>query len=515
MRRPGVVIGLLLMGAAALCAAGGPDGIAEKEYGGAIQPKKKVQAAVIVCKGMIDDGLYKSIKRRTEIALNGGVDYLIYQIETYGGLLESGDNISKFFILDAGKKAHTVAFVTTEAISAGAMIAVSCNDIVMKTHTTIGDCAPIQLGGKLEGVEREKTESFVRATFERAAEANHYPKALLKAMVSVGTEVYRVKNLNTGEYEFYETEYLPKDANDFDLENKELVVKKDQLLTLTASKAAEYGIARAVVNDVNGVLAFLAKRDGVEFSASPVVLPTNWSEEMVRWLNSPAVMGVLVMIALLGLYVEFNTPGVWLPGLIAVVCFVIIVGSKFLIGMANWVEVALFVGGVLMLLVELVFLPTLGFLAVVGLVCIIVGLFGMLVKNPPDRLPWPETDFDWQWFLSQVWAIGLGFAGFVIIASFLRKYLPRTHFFNRLMLTPATAKTGTEVEISMTAPAQGEQVSVRVGDIGEAMSLLRPAGKARFGDAVVDVVAEGEYISKGAKVKITEIHGNRVVVRPG
>jgi membrane-bound serine protease (ClpP class) len=515
MKRPGIVIGLLLMGIAAICAAGGIDGIAEKEFGGgAIQPEKQATAALIVCKGMIDDGLYKSIKRRTEIALNGGVNYLIYQIETYGGLLESGDNISKYFILDAGKKAHTVAFVTTEAISAGAMIAVSCNDIIMKKNTTIGDCAPIQLGGTLEGVEREKIESFVRAIFERAAEANHYPKALLKAMVTVGTEVYRVKNLKTSEYEFFETESLPKDANEYDLENKELVVKKDQLLTLTASQAAEYGVARAVVEDVNGVLAFLAKRDSVEFAASPMVLRTNWSEEMVRWLNSPTVMGVLVMVALLGLYVEFNTPGVWLPGLIAVLCFAIIVGSKFLIGMANWVEVALFVGGVLLLLIELIFLPSMGFLAVIGLICMIFGLFGMLIKNPPDRLPWPETEFDWQWFMSQVWAIIIGFGGFVIIASFLRKYLPRTYFFNRLMLTPATAKTGTEFEISMTAPAQGQQVSVRAGDLGEALSLLRPAGKARFGDAVVDVVAQGEYISKGSKIKITEIHGNRVVVRP-
>jgi len=65
----------------------------------------------------------------------------------------------------------------------------------------------------------------------------------------------------------------------------------------------------------------------------------------------------------------------------------------------------------------------------------------------------------------------------------------------------------------MTAPPQEEQISVLVGDVGETLSLLRPAGKARFGDAVVDVVAEGEYISRGAKVKVTEIHGNRVVVR--
>ncbi|MHC4191341.1 MAG: Clp protease/crotonase-like domain-containing protein, partial [Planctomycetota bacterium] len=113
-----------------------------------------VKAAVILCKGMIDDGLYKSIQRRTQIALDGGVEYLIYEIGTYGGLLNSADEISKYLILDIGKKVHTVAYITTEAISAGAMISVSCQDIIMLENTTIGDCAPIALGAKLEGVER-------------------------------------------------------------------------------------------------------------------------------------------------------------------------------------------------------------------------------------------------------------------------------------------------------------------------------------------------------------------------
>jgi membrane-bound serine protease (ClpP class) len=97
---------------------------------------------------MIDNGLYKSIQRRTQIALDAGAEYLIYEIGTYGGLLESADDISKYFILDVAKKAHTVAYITTEAISAGAMISVSCQDIIMLENTTIGDCAPIQLGSK-------------------------------------------------------------------------------------------------------------------------------------------------------------------------------------------------------------------------------------------------------------------------------------------------------------------------------------------------------------------------------
>ncbi len=62
-----------------------------------------VKAAVIVCKGMIDDGLFKSIKRRTEIARDEGAEYLIYEIQTYGGLVDAADNICKYLILEVGK----------------------------------------------------------------------------------------------------------------------------------------------------------------------------------------------------------------------------------------------------------------------------------------------------------------------------------------------------------------------------------------------------------------------------
>jgi len=473
----------------------------------------QVKAAVIPCKGMIDEGLYKSIKRRTHIALDEGAQYLIYEIGTYGGWLESADLISKYFILDIGKKAHTVAYITTEAISAGAMISVSCKDIIMLENTTIGDCAPIQPGGKIEGVEREKAESFTRAAFIRAAEANNYPPALLKAMVSMQMEVYSVKNLQTDKYEFFETDYLPKDPNKYDLDNKKLIVRDNELLTLTSSRAHDYGIARAQVQSLDGVLEYLATRDNVFFAEEPMLLETIWSEEMVRWLNSPAVMGILIMLALLGVYVEFNTPGVGLPGLAAIICFAVIIGSKFLIGLANWVEVALFVVGLLLLVIEVFVLPGFGIAGIIGIVCILAGLFGMLIKNPPEKLPWPQTDFDWQLFGSGVLGLSMGFLGFVLLAWLLAKYMPKMQFLSGLILAPATAEPGSEMEISMTAPPDSAAPGIKTGDVGEAITILRPAGKARFGDAVVDVVAEAEFLDKGNEVEITEIHGNRVIVR--
>jgi membrane-bound serine protease (ClpP class) len=473
-----------------------------------------VKAAVIVCKGLIDDGLYKSIQRRTQIALDNGAKYLIYEISTYGGMVESADNISKYLIFEVGKKAHTAAYITTEAISAGAMISVSCKDIIMKENTTIGDCSPIVLGGKLEGVEREKMESFIRSTFNRAAEANGYPPVLLKAMVSIQTEVYRVKNLQTGSFEFFEGDQLPKDVNEYDLDNKELIDRKDELLTLTATKALEYGIARAKVNDLNEAIDFLAKRDGVVFARPPMLLETNWSEEMVRWVYSPAVMGILVMLALLGAYVEFQKPGLILPALVAVVCFVIIIGSRYLTGLANWLEIILFIVGVLLLLVEIFVLPGFAIAGVLGVILILAAMFGMLIKNKPNEIPWPETQPDWLVFKNGVLGLSIGFIGFIFLAMLLARYLPKIPVAKRLVLKPPQGGAmQTSLEVKEKPMVSFVPMAVQAGQKGITVSQLRPAGKANFGGQKFDVVSRGELIEADTEIIVVLVEGNRIVVR--
>jgi membrane-bound serine protease (ClpP class) len=473
----------------------------------------EITAWVIPCKDMVDNGLYESIKRRTTEALDGGAEYLIYEIDTYGGDLFAAFDISNYFLHEVNSKAHTVAYVSKKAISAGAMTSVACEDIIMKENTTIGDCAPIQMGAKLEGVEREKVETITRAAFVNSAKANGYPEALLKAMVTLQLEVYRVKNIQTGTYEFFETVQLPKDVNEYDLGNKQLVVKDDELLTLTSFQAVEYGVARAEVKDMKGALEFLAKRDGVRFADEPIVLETTWSEDMVRWVNSPTVMGILVMVAMLAVYMELNTPGIGLPGLVAVICFTVIIGSKYLTGMANWLEVALFITGLLLLTVEVFILPGFGIAGMLGITCILSGLFGMLIKNPPDEIPWPQTQLDWKLFSDGALGISFGFIGFIVLAWVIGKYLPKLEFLSGLILVPTAAKQRADMKVSMTILPESKVSAVNIGDVGEVTSTLRPIGKARFGDAIVDVVAEAEFLDKGVKVEIIEIHGNRVVVK--
>ena len=106
-----------------------------------------------------------------------------------------------------------------------------------------------------------------------------------------------------------------------------------------------------------------------------------------------------------------------------------------------------------------------------------------------------------------------GFLGFVVLAWSLTKYLPKLEFLSGLILVPSAAKRGSEIEVSMTAPPETKTVSVNVGDVGEVVSTLRPTGNAKFGQAIVDVVAEAEFLDKGTKVEIIEIHGNKVVVK--
>jgi len=390
------------------------------------------------------------------------------------------------------------------------MISVSCKDIIMRKNTTIGCSAPIVMVGKEMGeAEREKSESFVRATFGRAAQANGYPEALLKAMVSQKLEVWQIENRQTGRVEYYEKEYLPSDPNAYDLAGKKLVVKEGELLTLTDQKAKEYGIARAIVDDVDGALAFLAERDGISFSKDVIWLETMWSEEMVRWLTSPIIVSILVLGIMLGIYVEFNSPGLGLPALLAITCLVILVGSRYLVGMANWIEIALLCIGFVLLMVEIFVIPGFGVAGFAGIVCIVGGLLAMWVKNAPGEIPWPKGDVAWSIFTDGLFGMAVGFLLFVVAAAILAKYMDRMPLLRRFVLKSAV--TGKQTAVSQTFEPQ-QQITLEVGQTGEVVSALRPAGKAQFGSSVVDVVADGAFIERGGHVKILEVHGNHVLV---
>ncbi len=473
------------------------------------------KAVFIECSEMVDEGLYESIKRRTKTALDDGATYIIYEMDTFGGRVDSALSIYQYILQEVSKKARTAAYIRTKAISAGALISVACQDIIMKENAQIGDCAPITMGGKLEGVEREKMESPLRSYFETAAKTNGYPAALCKAMVTVAIEVYKIKNIQTEKYEYFEGDNLPKDDKIYDLANKELINNKDSLLTLGADLAYEYGLARTVVEGLDEqareeTLAYLEERDQITFERPAQILKTNWSEELVRMLTSPAVTGILFMVALLGIYAELNSPGVGLPGAVAVAALIVLFGSKYLIGMANWWEIAVFAIGMGLMMMEIFVIPGFGVAGISGVLLMIFAIGAMMVGNPPEELPIPASPLDWTLFEQNLQGLMAGFIGFCIFAYFIGKYFPRLPLTNRLVLTaykdPVSVRSG-----GVASPAPEPQVMV--GEEGVSGSELHPCGIARFGKNRLNVVTRGELIETGRKIKIVVIEGNSIVVK--
>ena len=475
---------------------------------------KPPKAVLITIADMVDPGLVDSLKRRTEFAIEQGATIIIYEIDTFGGRVDSAIEIYDYFLKDVGRRARTVAYIPTKAISAGAMISVACHDIIMKRNTQIGDCAPIQMGGSLADVEREKVESVLRSYFGIAANENGYPEALCKAMVSAQLEVWRVKNIEKGTYGYFEKEYLPKEYP-WDIENKVLVCKEGELLTLSAKYALKYDIARTVVEGTDDqaleqAVEFLEKRYEIEIPRPVTRLQTNWSEELVRWLTSPAVSGILLMVALLAIYVELNSPGLGLPGAIAVIALVILFGSKFLIGMANWWEIAVFILGLGLLILEIFVIPGFGIAGITGVLMIIFSLVAMMVSNPPGDLPVPSAPFEKEIFEKQIlWTVA-GFVAFVVMAYFIGRYFHRMPVTNRLVLQ---AQTDSPTVRSGGRPAPAPAPPVKVGQTGITISPLRPSGNARFGPFRLTVITRGEMVEPKRQIKVITIEGNSIVVK--
>ncbi len=476
---------------------------------------KPPKAVVITVADMIDPGLVESLKRRTEFAIDHGATIIIYEMDTFGGRVDSAIEIYDYFLKDVGRRARTVAYIPTKAISAGAMISVACQDIVMKRNTHIGDCAPIQMGGSIEGVEREKIETVLRSYFRDAAEENGYPEALCVAMVSAHLEVWRVKNLEDGAYGYFETEDLLNKEYPWDVSNKELICKKDEILTLNDKDALKYGIARAVVDGsdkqaLDQTLAFLENRYEIKIPRPVARMDTNWSEELVRWLTGPVVSGILLMVALLAIYIELNTPGLGLPGAVAVTALVILFGSKFLIGMANWWEIAVFVIGLGLLILEIFVIPGFGIAGISGILLILFSLVAMMVPNSPGNLPVPSAPFEKEMFEKQLLWTVVGFLLFVTAAYFIGRYFHRMPVTNRLVLhapiDPAAVRGGGQ-------PAPAPEFPVKIGQTGVALSPLRPSGSAKFNAFRLTVVTRGEMIEAKREVRVIAMDGNSIVVK--
>ncbi len=249
---------------------------------------------------------------------------------------------------------------------------------------------------------------------------------------------------------------------------------------------------------------------GAYFGAASIRrLSPSWSENFAGVMTRPLVRFVLIAVFLVALFIELTHPGVTLPGAVAVIALLGLIGPPVMIGMASWWEIAAIIGGLAFIGVEIFVLPGFTVFGLVGLVALFAGLVGTFVKQEPGHL-FPDSPQGGQDMLYGVATVLLSTVSAIIAMYFIGKHFGSLPIISRMVLGDPTESD----ELMLAVDASGG-APVTTGETGTTLTPLRPAGRAMFGERMVDVVAEAGFIGSGEPVRVIEANAFRVVVTRG
>ncbi|MDQ6911650.1 MAG: serine protease [Verrucomicrobiota bacterium] len=441
----------------------------------ASQTIHKGDVVVVPVQGEVSQPMFVFLRRVQKAAESEGASALILDMNTYGGQLDSAEEITH--LLNQAK-IPTYTFINTNAGSAGALIALATRNIYMAPVSAIGAAAPIlSTGEDLPATAREKTISYWSALIRGSAIRNGHNPDIGEAFMN------KEKEVKIGE---------------------RVVHAKGSLLTLNAQEATEKIDGKPLLAaDTVDSLSELAKKAAL--SGKVVMIEPTGFEKLAFWITAFAPL--LLLGGIIGAYLEFKIPGASLPGFIAAICFALFFLGHYLAGLAGWEVVALFVLGVFFVLLEILFFAH--STIVVGVVGIFLML-GSLLWAMIDRYP-GETFLPTAPMLRvPVLNLLIAMVASVIVIALLAKYLPRTSLYRRFVLS-SNVPAGTSLS---SIPRDFHRArDFAAGAQGEAVTTLRPSGKARFGESIVDVVTEGDFIPAQTAVAIVSSDGMRVVVK--
>lgn len=455
--------------------------------------QKPLKALVVPIRQTVDFGLSAFIKRAVEKAKEDNTDFLILDINTYGGELDPAFKITNT-MLEAASHTQTIAFVNEKAISAGALIALSCQHIVMSPNSTIGDCAPIMMGKDGAKILGEKIQSPLRAEFRKLAAENNYPELLAQAMVTKEMAVYQVefKNGTTRFMTSSDLEDSKAHTPASDIVSRKTIVEKDQLLTMHAKEAVSLGFAKAIVPDVQAL-------DQIFNITKTQTLQQNWDETFARYINM--ISPILMMLGFLGIWIELKTPGFGLPGILGISSIILVLAAKYAIGLSSYTDIVLIMLGLVLLGVEIFVLPGFGIAGFAGISLIIAGLYLSSVDFVIPQHSWQFASVK-RWLLELLFSAGTA----VVAGGIIARYLPRNSLFQHIAVLQKEEKT----EDGFTSPGPEK---IKSGTPAIAYTMLRPAGKIKCEGKILDATTHGEFIPANTPVVITAIEGNKIIVR--
>ncbi len=435
----------------------------------------KGEVVVVPLRGEISPSLFMFLRRAEKEAESNGASAIIFEMNTYGGRLDAAEDITN--VLNHAT-IPTYTYINSNAGSAGSLIALATQHIYMAPVSAIGAAAPVLAGGQdLPATEREKTISYWSALVRGTAIRNGHNPDIGEAFMN------KDKAVKIG---------------------KRVIHPKGTVLTLNAQEATEKINGKPLLADgIADSIPDLMQKAGLKGRA--VTLDPTGFEKLAFWITELAPL--LLLGGIIGAYLEFKIPGATLPGVISAICFAFFFLGHYLAGLAGWEVVGLFVLGLVLVLIEILFFAhsTIVF-GVVGVFLMLASLLWAMIDRYPGETFFPTGRMLAIPLLNLLLAIVCA----AILIVVLARYLPRTSFYRRFALTtsnpPGPSLAGAPREF--VTP-----LHLSPGMQGVSLSMLRPSGKARFTGHIVDVVTEGEFVAPGTPITVVQTDGMRVVVK--
>lgn len=419
------------------------------------------------------------VRRGVRRALDEGVDAIVFTMDTPGGRVDIMRNVVNM-IIDVDVPTFTL--VKSEAISAGAIIALATDHVFMRPMSTIGNAIPILSGPgggmqELGEAEREKIEGYMDAIVRSIAQAKGRDERMISAMVR------------------RDLEYV--------LEDGRVISEKGRILVLTNQEAEQLKpngeplLSEGTVDTLEEMLALIGLGD-----AKILTEESTWADTLAMWITR--ISPLLITLALVLFYLEINSPGIgWFGGL-AVTFFVIVLFGHNIAGLAGYEDILLILLGLVLLIVEIFVIPGFGLVGITGIFVMIWGFIqAMTIRYPgnPGDLP----AFDNIGNLSAaVTNLSLSVSISIVIGAFLLRRFDQSRFVQQnLTLSQAiSGRAGDQHDNDIT------------GTRGITLTALTPSGSIELNGREYGAISDAGVIEANTPIRVIEAKGNRILVIP-
>lgn len=422
--------------------------------------------------------LWLQTKQAFDMAVKDSADMILLHMNTYGGAVVDADSIRTRII---NSKIPVIAFIDNNAASAGALIAIACDKIYMRKGASIGAATVVNQSGE---AMPDKYQSYMRGIMRSTAES-HGCDTLIN-----GTDTT---------YKWFRNPQMAEAMVDQDIYIAN-VIDSGKVLTLTANEAIKHGFCEGIAESVQEVI------NQTEYHPATIkeYTPTN-IDKALGWLMNPVLQGLLIMAIIGGIYFEMQSPGIGFPSIVAIGAAILYFAPLYLEGLAAHWEIALFILGIILIIIELFAFPGFGVCGISGIVLAITGLTLAMVGNLGTEGTMPAVSLDdvAKSFLLVILSATISAAGCIWISS---KFYTASLFGNRLSLT-ATQKTD---EGFIAVKPDLRQF---IGKHGVASTVLRPSGKITIEGQTLDAKSTTGFIDKNTDIEVIDCESGQLYVK--